>query len=105
MDYISLNVSWIVANGVLAILYKTIIVNLFGSRQLSKLGKLSLPFLQTLDKMDARRILAVAIFASFAIISFKKYNREKDDSKDFIGLIITMILGLAQLYIMCTLNF
>lgn len=105
MDYIALNVAWIVANGVLAVLYKTIISQLFGSRQLQKIGKLSIPFLKTLDKMDARRLIAIAIFVIFTIITIKKYSREKEESKDIIGLIITIILGLAQMYLMCTVNF
>ena len=100
MDYISLNVTWIIVNGVLEVLYRTILVNILGSSQLTKLGNTALPFLKTLDKLTAKRILASLIFVIFSVITIKKYNREKEEAMDTFGLIITILLGIAQLYFM-----
>ena len=47
-------------------------------------------FLQKIDKMDARQIIAIAIFIIFTAVTIKKYNRDRE--KDIVGLIITMIL-------------
>ena len=103
MDYIALNVSWIIANIVLEVLSRTILSNILGSRQLMQLGKTSIPFLQTLDKTDAKHILAVIIFVVFTLITIKKYNREKD--KDALGFVATIILGIVQLWVIFNFNF
>ena len=84
MDYISLNVIWLIANGVLAVLYKTILSKELASRQLFKLGNSSVPFLQTLDKAEGKQIIAVIIFVIFTIITIKKYTRDRE--KDALGI-------------------
>lgn len=104
MDYISLNVTWIIVNGVLEVLYRTILVNILGSSQLTKLGNTTLPFLKTLDKLTAKRLLAVIIFLVFTGVTIKKYNREKEDAMDTFGLLVTIILGVAQLYFVCEMH-
>lgn len=103
MDYVSLNVVWAIANAVLAVLYKTVLSEILGNRELLKLGNSSIPFLQKIDKMDARQIIAIAIFIIFTAVTIKKYNRDRE--KDVVGLIITMILGVLQLWVMCKVVF
>lgn len=100
MDYIALNVAWFVANIVLLILNKTILSKILGSRQLMQLGNTSIPFLQTLDKTDARQMLSVLLFVIFVLITINKYNKDRD--KDIVGFLITIILGAVQLWFMWT---
>ena len=103
MDYVSLNVMWAVANGVLAVLYKTVLSKMLADKVLLELGKTSIPFLQNIDKVYARQVIAVIIFIIFTMITIKKYNRDRE--KDAVGLIITMILGILQLWVMCNFVF
>lgn len=103
MDYVSLNVTWVIANGVLAVLYKTILSEMLGNKILFELGKSSNEFLRKLDKTDARQLLALLIFIIFTLITIKMYGSERE--KNPLGMIVTIILGAIQLWVMWVLQF